>query len=200
MIVIEVGADLGTDTLKYAVDKKAEIVYSFEPHPKSYKDLILKLKNLDNIKLYNKAVSNFNGIGKFNIDNKPYNSSLNELSDFSKKNKLIEYNNSIEVDVIRMDTFINENNIKKIDYLHCDAQGSDLDVLKSFGDKISILEAGQVEVSVSDNIYDKINDYKTVKNYLSECGFSNFYLKPYEGFDSDLFFSRNKKTDLSLRR
>lgn len=193
MIVIEVGADLGDDTLNYALVKKAEIVYSFEPHPHSYKDLTVKFKDIPNIKLYNKAVSNFNGKSKFNMSKETYCSSLNELSDFFKTNKLIEYDTSIEVDVIRMDTFIEDNKIEIIDYLHCDAQGSDFDVLKSFGDKISIVQAGRVEVGVKENIYNNTNDYETVKKYLLDCGFSKFYLKPGLGFDTDLFFSRNKK-------
>ena len=190
MIVVEVGADNGNDTINYALVKKAEMVYSFEPNPNSYKELIIKFKNIDNIKLYNKAVCDFNGKSKFNIAKKSYNSSLNKLSDFCKNNNLIEYDTTTEVEVIRMDTFIKNNNIETIDYLHCDAQGSDFDVLKSFGDKISIVQSGQVEVSVKDDIYGKVNNYESVKRYLLDCGFSKFYLKPGPGFDTDLFFNK----------
>ncbi len=36
---------------------------------------------------------------------------------------------TIDVDVIKLKDFINDNNIDKIDYLHCDVQGHDLEVL-----------------------------------------------------------------------
>jgi hypothetical protein len=71
-----------------------------------------------------------------------------------------------------MDTFINENNIDTIDYFHCDAQGNDLKILHSFGDKLSLIKKGKVEVSFGDELYkDVINDLHSVIYFLKNNGF-----------------------------
>ena len=70
-----------------------------------------------------------------------------------------------------MDEFIETNKINKIDYLHCDAQGSDLDVLKSFGKYLQILVKGKVEGCVTNNLYKNENNVKTLINFLESNNF-----------------------------
>ena len=52
----------------------------------------------------------------------------------------------------RLDDFIDERGISGIAYLEIDAQGKDLDVLKSLGDKIDIVERGHIEVPTSADV------------------------------------------------
>jgi hypothetical protein len=73
--------------------------------------------------------------------------------------KYIHYNNKIEVNVVRMDTFLMENNIQIIDYLHCDAQGEDLKILKSFGNFISIIKKGKIEVTLKDELFSNTSNH-----------------------------------------
>jgi hypothetical protein len=71
-----------------------------------------------------------------------------------------------------MDTFIMEYNIDKIDYFHCDAQGQDLNILKSFGDKIKIIQKGKVEVTLKDELYSNTsNNIDEVIQLLTTNGF-----------------------------
>jgi hypothetical protein len=105
------------------------------------------------------AVSDFNGTANFNISSDGVSSSLNELTEFSIKNTKIKYNNKIEVNVVRMDTFLMENNIQIIDYLHCDAQGEDLKILKSFGNFISIIKKGKIEVTLKDELFSNTSNH-----------------------------------------
>ena len=68
------------------------------------------------------------------------------------------FTDSIDVSTIRLDSYIsafNKNNpspIVEIDYLHIDTQGSDLEVIKSLGDYLPIVKAGQLEVPDSENV------------------------------------------------
>jgi hypothetical protein len=70
-----------------------------------------------------------------------------------------------------MDKFISENNITEIDYFHCDAQGNDFKILKSFGNKLNIIKSGVVEASCSVSLYKVDNTAESIINFLEENGF-----------------------------
>jgi hypothetical protein len=91
-----------------------------------------------------------------------------------------------------MDTFVEENKINTIDYFHCDAQGNDLKILKSFGKKISIIKEGKVEVTLHSQLYkNATNNIYSVANFLISNKFTIDNLKLLENkkwYDGDLFF------------
>ena len=126
---------------------------------------------LKNYILIKKAVSDFEGRAKFNISKEYGCSSLldfvdtiheswNNLDDenaikFATEQKGIEklqphtglkMTKTVEVDVIRLDKFIEKNKIPRIDFFHCDAQGQDLNVLKGMGDYIELIQEGEIEM------------------------------------------------------
>jgi len=169
MNIIEIGANDGGNTSKFFKDA---IIWSFEPNPFLAKTLRYKFKNNTNIQIIEKAVSDFDGTSTFNISADGQSSSLYELSTFSKENTKIKYVSQVLVDVIRMDTFLIQNNIDIIDYFHCDAQGNDLTILKSFGDKLQSIRAGKIEVSLNNELYKNVcNDLETSISFLIENGF-----------------------------
>lgn len=53
----------------------------------------------------------------------------------------------VQVPVLRLDTFIREQGIERIDYLHIDAQGADLQVLRGLGAEAERVKAGRVEAA-----------------------------------------------------
>jgi FkbM family methyltransferase len=168
-IFFDVGANFGTSSIHLAKSDPDTLVYAFEPTP----ELILYLKTktfyLKNYNVVGKAVSDFDGKATFNIAGQADwgCSSLLEFSDNSKTEwpgrTDFSVTKQIEVDVIRLDNFIIKNNIDKIDYLHCDTQGSDLDVLYGLGEKISIIKEGAIEAATKQDIL-----YKN-QNNLIEC-------------------------------
>jgi FkbM family methyltransferase len=194
MNIVEVGAFDGYDTLIYSQIKNSK-VWCFEPVPELYEYLTYKFKDNDNVIVINKAVSNFNGKAIFNIATGPgsfASSSLYKLSQFGMDNTCIKFVEEIEVDVIRMDTFINEYGIGKIDYFHCDAQGNDHKVLKSFGNKISIIEQGQVEVDYKGSIYNSDNSIEKVIDYLKYNNFKITNINQQKTLDTDIKFVNKK--------
>lgn len=169
MNIIEIGANDGGNTSKFFKDA---MIWSFEPNPFLAKTLRYKFRNNTNIQIIEKAVGDFDGTSTFNISADGQSSSLYELSTFSKENTKIKYVSQVLVDVIRMDTFLIQNNIDVIDYFHCDAQGNDLTILKSFGDKLSSVRAGKIEVSLNNELYKNVcNDLETSISFLTENGF-----------------------------
>lgn len=169
MNVIEIGANDGGNTFEFSKNCK---VWSFEPDPANVKILKDKFINNKNVVIIEKAVSDFNGTALFNVATNGMSSSLNDLTDFSINNTKVKFKNQINVDVVRMDTFIIENNMDVIDYFHCDAQGNDLKILHSFGNKLSLIKKGKVEVSFGEELYENVtNDLHSVIDFLKDNGF-----------------------------
>jgi FkbM family methyltransferase len=158
-ILIEVGAFDGSDSLKY--HNNGYTVYTFEPKKDLFDNLVKKTKHLTNYTVIPKAVSLKNGITKFNICKSggassilPFRPEHELIKTWTKDRTDIHYSGvSYDVETIRLDTFIEQKNMQNtiIDFLHIDAQGVDLDCLKSLGKYIKNIQAGVVETVIDKN-------------------------------------------------
>jgi len=196
-ITIEVGANIGSDTEGFAGQG---IVYAFEPEPNLFQKLRAKFGSNSNVKLYEYAVdvseenrtfhsSNIeNGIGSlYDLHPELINSDAGIYQCYREG-----FHNTYEVKCIRMDTFIKQESIEKIDMLWIDAQGNDFNVLKSFGDKISIVQAGRCECTNKVPLYEGINNhYEDVKSWLQDKGFQ---------VEEDYWHAHDTEVDLKFWR
>jgi FkbM family methyltransferase len=151
-IYFDVGANNGDSCIHYAQKDPNCIVYAFEPTPRMIDIIKSKTRNLSNYHIVPKAVADYNGNATFYIAGQADwgCSSLNVFNDNLDKTwpgrKDFRVTDSITVEVIRLDRFIEENKISSIEYLHCDVQGKDLEVLFGLGKYIDILKAGVIEM------------------------------------------------------
>ena len=124
MVIMDVGAHIGTFTLLTSkiVGEKCKII-AIEPEPQNYKQLIenIKLNNFLNVNPLNIALGDYNGFGKLYIS---YSSQCHSL--LIKEDKI----SSIEVPLKTLDNLLEELNLKKIDIIKIDTEGSELSVLK----------------------------------------------------------------------
>lgn len=198
-IIIEIGGYDGSDTQRYA-DMPNTFVYCFEPNKDFFTQLKNRFEKYKNVKIINKAIGSVNTDGIFYITKKRSSSSLNKLSRYSIENKINEIEYSTMVSIKRLDTFIDENKIDKIYYLHCDAQGSDFEILKSLGDKISIISGGQVEGSRNENLYEGENHYQKIVEYLESKKFIILNKEQIESrinwLDLNILFKNEKTQNL----
>jgi FkbM family methyltransferase len=184
MIIFDVGANNGSSCSHLVNDEN--IVYAFEPTPFLLEKYLYAMSSKNYI-VIPKAVSNFNGEAQFNIAGQADwgCSSLNNFSDNLQQtwNGRTDFKVTkvINVKVIKMHTFIEENNIQTVDFLHCDTQGNDLKVLKSFENKISILKSGTVEAFAKNPLY-KEND-NSVENIVSFLRENNFKINQISNND-----------------
>jgi len=173
-IVFDIGANDGEDSIWRAIN--GDFVFAFEPHPGFCEIIKPKVKNLSNYVLTCKAVSDFNGKHLFNILKSEDCSSLSDINcdHINNWNDVkVDQLNKIEVDVITLENFIIENNIKRIDWLHCDAQGHDLNVLMGLNNFHKIVKAGVIETVNGRDVALYKNQYvfEDVKKWMSENGF-----------------------------
>lgn len=198
----DVGANLGTDSLKVAMGRSDAKVYAFEPTPRLIEHLKSCSVGLNNYIIVPKAVSNYNGETTFYISgNADWGcSSICEFNDNLEKTwpgrTDFKVTDQVKVEVIKLVDFIKENDIESIDYLHVDAQGQDLEVLMGLEEKINIVKAGVIEMPTS-------HDTKLYKNqkylkddaikFLEENGFE---IKGINSNDAqcnevNIFFNKN---------
>ena len=176
-IFFDVGAERGTDSIPLAKKNPDVLFYAFEPNPYMVEHLKNETKDLSNYIIIPKAVSDYNGKSNFNICKYgPVGiSSLLEFSSKAQQNWAGFYVNAdekIDVEVITLKSFIEENNIKRIDFFHCDTQGSDLKVLQGMEEYIHLIELGQVEAAIlSESLYVNQNTYPETMMFLASKGF-----------------------------
>ena len=157
-IYFDVGANNGFTSVPVALSSPDVIVYAFEPTPQMIEAIEQKTTHLNNYILTKKAVSNFEGKAIFKVAGQA-DWGCSSLLEFSDKSTTewpgrtdFKVTEEIEVDVIRLDKFIEDNNISQIDYLHIDTQGSDLNVLKGLGSYINIVQKGGMEAAAKEDI------------------------------------------------
>jgi FkbM family methyltransferase len=175
--VYEIGSLHGHDAEKMRTpfNVKPSNVYVFEAHPTFSEEI---KKNYPEFNVVNNAVSNKNGYIKFNAVEQD-NVGISSLREYSKsminKNEMnghyhnLEYN-QIEVKCVRMDTWIEENDIKSIDILKIDVEGCTYECLESFGLKLNIIKLMHIEAEHIECWENQIL-YEDIKKHLENNNF-----------------------------
>lgn len=180
-VYIDVGANDGSSSLNWARQSKDNIVFAFEPNPLlvAHIEKVVKDEGLENNYYIHKcAIADYYGVSKFNIcENADRGcSSLLELSEaalteWGGRRDMVP-SSQIDVEVWTMEQICTLYTIAEIEYFHCDAQGTDLAVLKGFGEHIRKIKAGVVEAAAKPEIlYKGQNSVIDTSQYLEQHGF-----------------------------
>ena len=124
-IVFDIGANIGYYTLLAAISNKEAQVFAFEPVPRIYECLNhnIELNMLSNVITSSMAVTNFDGEITLYIPAGDVPSSASTLKGFR------EAEEELKVPAITLDTFVNENNIGRVDLLKIDTEATEHMVL-----------------------------------------------------------------------
>ncbi len=123
-IVLDIGANIGYYTLIFAkLVGNSGKVFSFEPESKNFKILKknVEINGYNNVILEQKIVSNTNGISTLYISEKAGSHRIYKSDNFVE---------SLEIKSISMDSYIEKNNLKKINFIKIDVEGAELNVLQ----------------------------------------------------------------------
>lgn len=201
--VIEVGVNTGQDTgpIYGSHWKTGDMYYGFEPVPFLIKEINAKHGTRPGFELIEKAVDTDESNKTFNVQRIGHMSGVSSLYDINEdmdphfQSSAFKFAEQIEVECIRMDTFIEEKGIDVVTYMHCDAQGNDINVLRSFGKHIDKLRAGVVEAAKDEFLYTyKENSQENVIAFLEENGFTVTELRDNDatGLEVNIHFERAK--------
>lgn len=196
-ILVEVGSLDGRDSIQLSKHFDCH-VHCFEPNPVQIPKVLKNISDAglhDRITLYPFAISCEPGVVDFwySGENNPGASSLYQLSDNHEVRDHTSAHDQIRMsaECIRLDDWMDANEVTRIDLLFMDCQGSELQVLKSLGSKIDkidnlILEGQFVQLYDDTPTIWEINDFLVnrgfellSKNLIKIPGmkFNNFYYK-----------------------
>lgn len=121
-IVLDCGASSSKDTYENYTYFASRCgfngkVYAFEPIPRIYRELLEDIKNYPNIIPVNKGVYNENDIAYFKDNDRRGSSRAKESGD-------------IKVELIKIDSFIKESKIPKVNFIKMDIEGQEINALK----------------------------------------------------------------------
>jgi FkbM family methyltransferase len=191
MLIIDIGAHDGSSfSIPYAKDRN-NLVYAIEPIPALANKI--RSSGLPNLYVFCTAIGEEEGLATFYLNQDSQTSSLlpnsaeDGWSSYADSLKTIE---TIEVPVLRLDNFMRSHHIVEVDLLKVDAQGYDLQVIKSAGDLIRKVRRIQLEVQVTP-LYKGSASKDEILEYLEASGFRLVSTKfQTEGLEENLEFVR----------
>jgi len=212
-IIFDVGANNGESTWHFLDDPTVEL-YAFEPNPILYEDLLEKAKQNSRYHPMKVAIAETNGEAVFHlagaivhdnpllhmpgIGNYGCSSLLPFSSEVQKEwTNRPDFRSFADVPVVtaRLDTLVEMMQIPQIDYLHIDAQGMDLSVLKSLGKYLPLVKEGVLEAPINNKkkIYEGSHTCEEAILFLLNNGFQIHKIEKNdeEGNEVNLFFKRN---------
>jgi len=130
-VIFDCGSNIGFATIYFKWVYPNSTIYAFEPDKNTFKILEKNIKNndLNNVFLYNKAISNTNGkLNFFTDSNRP-----GSLIMSSKIERGLITKNSVEC--ISLTSFIKDKKISKIDFLKMDIEGSEKEAINDLNQK-----------------------------------------------------------------
>ncbi len=153
--IIEIGANIGQDTKQLL--KYRSIVHAFEPDPRN--EINIQSNNLIVNKL---AISNKIGQEQFYLSNRKQSRWTESSSIKTPINHLIKYpyidfDKVIEVDSITLDKYTNQKDIKHIDFIWCDIQGAEKEMILGAKTSLSFTKYLYIEYSNEELYEDQPN-------------------------------------------
>ena len=186
IIVIDIGANVGSylDFIIKNFDYKK--IYAFEPSIKAYNQLKNKF-NSKNIILENTALSNKKVKRKF------YEYKLTSQSSFykitSKKNPFKNLNNIYKVKTLKLDEYLNLKE-KKIDICKIDIQGEELNVLMGMQKylKKKKIKLIKVEITIRNDYDNNKNQFVEIINFLKKYNYNLVTISKIKFSQNEIMF------------
>jgi FkbM family methyltransferase len=179
-VAFDIGAYEG-ETLEYLLKiKSIDKIYSFEPQILSYNKMIKKYDFNNRIILNNLALSNNSEDKVFFINTLTSTSSFSHLDDNSLwlkiKNIILNEKNSIKNSIIlktsTIDSYVNENDIDKIDLLKIDTEGHEFQVLMGAKKTINENKIGYILIEIHSSKMYKNYSKSKIEEFLKKNNFT----------------------------
>lgn len=189
-IIFDIGAHKGETISLMLKNFKSQKIYSFEASKKNFKNLesnVLtlrkKYKNIElipeNIALDYKSQkimfkqfteSSSSTFSLIDENSKYYKKKYNIINFFEKKKQFEEF----EIKTTTAEKYINDKNIKNIDFVKIDTEGYEYEILKGFGKMIKNVKIIMFEHHY-DNMIKKSYTFSEINNLLKKNGFCLVY-------------------------
>jgi FkbM family methyltransferase len=193
--IIHIGGHKGEEYEEYkslGIDNQIWI----EAIPSYYEQISNKLSSDINVKIYNFAIYDVEKEIDFNVCNNGASSSILPLKGHKKYYPNITVDGKIQLTTKRMDNLLEEENIIISNYngLSMDVQGVELNVAKSFGDKLNMFDFIISEVN-TEELYENCCLINELDDYLNMYNFKRVETLMWDNGSvgwGDGFYIKNK--------
>lgn len=198
-IVIEAGANDGGDTVSIARCWRKGRIYCFEPVPEHFNFLKMRTQKLRNVKPFQLALSDRNGVVTFylskssaNLSHVSASSSLLPPKEHLNFHPDILFPEMIDVEAITLDDFALREGIDHVDFFWLDMQGYELNMLKASA-LAKTARAIWLEIAFEE-AYEGQYLFKDIKEWMTLNGFelvaSDVNVEQPESYYGDALFVR----------
>lgn len=176
----DIGANKGQSIIKMKHHFSDCKIFSFEPSPQVFKELLQNSGNYQDVSTHNC------GIGSTNSELVFFENSKSEMSSFLKQGPSSwgESAGEIKVPVTTIDSFCAQNNISSVDYIKSDTQGFEMQVLLGAKELMSQnrIKLIYFEIIFTD-MYENMTSFDKVFKYMIDNNFSlvTFYKPNFRG-------------------
>ena len=199
--IFDIGACEGEDSIRYSRVFKNAQIFTFEPLPSNQEIIINNLEkySCSNVLLQKIALCEYDGSIEFHVSQgRPQDLWEGPQWNYGNKSSSILrptsnerfgwlfFKNTITIPCHRLDSFCDQKNIQKIDFIHMDVQGAELLVLNGAKNILNNTIAVWLEVA-NEKKYEGQPLRVSVEKYMLDAG---FLLIHYEnrGADGDQFY------------
>jgi FkbM family methyltransferase len=211
LTILDIGGCEGEESIRYSRIFPFSSIYIFEPLPENQKLIAENLEKYkaENVTMMPVAVSDEDGMSTFNVSSGHPDHEPNELDwDFGNKSSSLlspekennqnwlSFDKQINVSTITLQSFLAENKIDEIDFIHMDVQGAELKVLMGAKDSIKKIKAIWLEVADIE-LYKDQPLRVDIENFMKANG---FYLvkSEIEGQVGDQFYLNKNYFEIFL--
>jgi len=203
--IFDVGANVGDYSLlvrKYCPEAK---IYCFEPVSSTVNELREKLRNLNDVTIVNKGLSDVSNKISINIYEHSVHASIYQIKGTQSKSAKEE-----EIEVMCGDVFMESMRIDSVDLLKLDVEGSEMAALRGFGRALSQrkirliqFEYGYINITTKDLLLDfheylGKHGYIIGKIYPKMVEFRSYSYK-HEDFIGPNFVALHEKDETLIR-
>ena len=178
--IFDLGANNGKSTVDFKNIWSNSVIHSFEPQQECWNEFNKNLKHCDDgsVILNKVAVGNVSDNSKrfYTHDISTGLAGFNKINtksgDSIDINKLKQggVNHERNVQVIRLDNYINDNNIEMVNLVKIDCQGFEPEILEGFGNRLSDVEVVVTELMLYD-LYERSLSFSEIEKFLIPNGF-----------------------------
>lgn len=189
-VILDIGANIGLFSLVLASKSKNIKVHAFEPIQLNA-DLISvskQINHLHNLTINQTCVGATDGIVEFSVST---DSAYSSMIDSGRKQEA----ERINCPICMLDTYVQEANIQKIDFIKIDVEGAEKLVLTGAHTLLThqVLRPHLLMLELYDfNLKQYATSVNDIVQFLNEYGYSAYYLRNKELFQFDPVMHANK--------
>jgi FkbM family methyltransferase len=201
-VILEAGGHEGEDTIEFAKNWPMGSIFTFEPNPRAYRELLNRCAGYPQIHPFPLALDITGGTKTFYLCQGPEHSPEKEGgSSLLPSSPYMIYHfqgDTITVESITLDSWCEAERIDRIDFMWLDLEGKELDVLKSGPNILNTTNIIYTETNLQEF---RINccTFTQLKKYLEDNDFilvAHWYIKDWQG--DALFIKRKHLEEINM--